>query len=41
MDFIIAIMAIIIIIIIIYWVNRRKSNSVSWSKGPIATAGSQ
>lgn len=40
MDFIIAIMA-IIIIIIIYWVNRRKSNSVSWSKGPIATAGSQ
>lgn len=39
MDFIIAIMA--IIIIIIYWVNRRKSNSVSWSKGPIATAGSQ
>lgn len=41
MCFIVAIMAIIIIIVIIYWVNRRKSNSFSWSKGPVARAGSQ
>lgn len=38
MDFIIAI---IVIIIIIYWANRWKNISFSWSKGPIAMAGSQ
>lgn len=40
MDFIIAIKA-IIIITIIYWANGMKSNSFSWSKGPIARAGSR